>query len=199
MKHPKSSRNWLSLALVLGLSASAFTASAHEASATSSTSGSATNQSDGKTAPGIQHHFHRENGYQGHHGSGAYPNHHGMHGQGGMMHHDMNSYGGMGPGPKMELGLDDDQLEEIAEIQKKLRSEVRELKVERYEASLKLQELYAAEDLDAGDINDQQQKVFDVIKEITELQVEAQRDIRDLLNSEQKRQLLRSGNWLMLN
>lgn len=115
------------------------------------------------------------------------------------MHHDMNSYGGMGPGPKMELGLDDGQLEEIAEIQKKLRSEVRELKVERYEASLKLQELYAAEDLDAGDINDQQQKVFDVIKEITELQVEAQRDIRDLLNSEQRRQLLRSGNWLMLN
>ena len=43
------------------------------------------------------------------------------------------------------------------------------------------------------------ERLFDVIKEITELQVEAQRDIRDLLNSEQRRQLLRSGNWLMLN
>ena len=99
----------------------------------------------------------------------------------------------------MDLGLDEEQLEEIAKIQKELRSELQELKVERYEASLKLEELYTAEELDAGDINDQQQRVFDVIKEITELQVEAQQDIRDVLNTEQRNQLMRSGDWLMLN
>lgn len=99
----------------------------------------------------------------------------------------------------MELGLDDDQLEEIAEIEKELRSELSELKVERYKESLKLQELYAADELEADDIVDQQQRVFDVIKEITELQVEAQQDIRDLLTTEQKNKLLRSGGWLMSN
>ena len=53
-------------------------------------------------------------------------------------------------GPVIELGLDDGQLEDIAEIQKELRSDLQELKVERYEESLKLEELYAADDLDAG-------------------------------------------------
>ena len=100
---------------------------------------------------------------------------------------------------KIELVIDDGQLEEIAGIEKELRSDLQELKVQRYEESLKLQELYAEDELDAGDINDQQQKVFDVIKEITELQVEAQQDIRDLLTSEQRTQLQRSGGWLMLN
>ncbi|MDX1559216.1 MAG: hypothetical protein R3193_09935 [Marinobacter sp.] len=197
MKIQQNSRNWLPLALCLSLSVTAFSASAHEVSAPSAADPD-TSQTDGRTASGTQHHYHHKNGYQGHHGNGAYQDHHGMHGQGGM-HHNMNGYRGMPQGPMMELGLDDEQLEEIAEIQKKLRSELQELKVERYEASLKLEELYAAEDLDASDINDQQQKVFDVIKEITELQVEAQQDIRDLLNTEQKTQLLRSGNWLMLN
>lgn len=197
MKIPKNSRNWLPLAFCLGLSITAFSANAHEVSAPSA-SGPGASQPDGGKASGMKHHYHHKDGYQGHHGNGEYTDHHGMHGQGGM-HHGMNGYGGGAIGPKIELDLDDEQLEEIAEIQNKLRSELQELKVERYEASLKLEELYAAEDLDAGDINDQQQKVFDVIKEITELQVEAQQDIRDLLNTEQKKQLLRSGNWLMLN
>ena len=115
------------------------------------------------------------------------------------MHHNKPGYGAVAGGPAVDLGLDEEQLEEIAKIQKELRSELQELKVERYEASLKLEELYTAEELDAGDINDQQQRVFDVIKEITELQVEAQQDIRDVLNTEQRNQLMRSGDWLMLN
>ena len=146
----------------------------------------------------MQHHYSHKNGYQGHHGNSAHSRHHGMHNQGGM-HHGMNGYQGTPRGPSMELDLDDGQLEEIAGIEKELRSDLQELKVQRYEESLKLQELYAEDELDAGDINDQQQKVFDVIKEITELQVEAQQDIRDLLTSEQRTQLQRSGGWLMLN
>ena len=197
MKIQQNSRNWLPLTLCLSLSVTAFSASAHEVSAPSA-AGPDASQTDGRTASGTQHHYHHENGYQGHHGSGAYQGHHGMHDQGGM-HHNMNGYGGMPQGPMMELGLDDEQLKEIAEIQQELRAELQELKVERYEESLKLQALYAADDLDAGDINDQQQRVFDVIKEITELQVEAQKDIRDLLTSEQKNRLARSGGWLMLN
>lgn len=192
-----NSRNRRALSLLLGLSITAFSANAHEVSAPSA-SGPDAGQPDGGNKSGVQHHYHHKDGYQGHHGSGAYPNHHGMGGQGGM-HHGMGGYGGMPPGPRMELDLDDEQLEEIAEIQQKLRSELQELKVERYEESLKLQALYAADDLDAGDINDQQQRVFDVIKEITELQVEAQKEIRDLLTSEQKNRLARSGGWLMLN
>jgi Spy/CpxP family protein refolding chaperone len=62
-----------------------------------------------------------------------------------------------------------------------------------------LEELYGAEELDAGDITDQQQKVFDAIKEITELQVEAQQAMRDLLTSEQREKLMRSGDWMMPN
>ena len=177
MKFQKTSRNWLALALSLGLSATAFTAHAHEGPAPSS-SGPDTSQPNGGTAQGMQHHYSHKNGYQGHHGNSAHSRHHGMHNQGGMHH---------------------GQLEEIAGIEKELRSDLQELKVQRYEESLKLQELYAEDELDAGDINDQQQKVFDVIKEITELQVEAQQDIRDLLTSEQRTQLQRSGGWLMLN
>ncbi|WP_288367336.1 hypothetical protein [uncultured Marinobacter sp.] len=197
MKFQKTSRNWLALALSLGLSATAFTAHAHEGPAPSS-SGPDTSQPNGGTAQGMQHHYSHKNGYQGHHGNSAHSRHHGMHNQGGM-HHGMNGYQGTPRGPLMELDLDDGQLEEIAGIEKELRSDLQELKVQRYEESLKLQELYAEDELDAGDINDQQQKVFDVIKEITELQVEAQQDIRDLLTSEQRTQLQRSGGWLMLN
>lgn len=183
MKQLKNSRIWVSLVLSLGLSSMALTASAHpsdsDAASSSSAAGPDTNQ------PGRHHHT---PDYQGHHGKSGNSNHHGM-----------NGYGGMRRGPMMELGLDDDQLEEIAEIEKELRSELTELKVERYEESLKLQELYEADELDAGDIVDQQQRVFDVIKEITELQVEAQQDIRDQLTTEQKTKLLRSGGWLMTN
>lgn len=192
-----NSRNRLASSLCLAISITAFSANAHEVSAPSA-SGPDAGQPNGGSESGLQHHYHHKDGYQGHHGNGAHPNHHGMGGQGGM-HHGMGGYGGMPQGPMMELGLDDEQLEEIAEIQQELRSELQELKVERYEESLKLQALYSADDLDAGDINDQQQRVFDVIKEITELQVEAQKDIRDLLTSEQKNRLARSGGWLMLN
>ena len=197
MNIAKSSRNWLSLALCLGLSTTGFMAHAHEASAPPASGPEASQTGGGKT-PGMQHHYHHEDGYQGHHGNGAYPKHHGMSGQGGM-HHNMPGYGAVTGGPTVDLDLDEEQLEEIAKIQKELRSELQELKVERYEASLKLEELYTAEKLDAGDIIDQQQRVFDVIKEITELQVEAQQDIRDVLNTEQRNQLMRSGDWLMLN
>lgn len=126
--------------------------------------------------------------YKGHHGKGHHSGHHGMSGA-----------GAMNQVATIELDLDERQLEEIAEIQKKLRSDLTELKAERYEASLKLQELYAVEELDAGDITDQQQRVFDAIKDITELQVEAQQDIRDLLTDEQRSKLLRSGDWLTPN
>lgn len=199
MKQHKNSLIWVSLALSLGLSSIALTASAHpsDADAASSSSSAApdTSQQDRDNAAGMQHHYPH---YQNHHGKNGHSGHHGMNAQG-EMHHGMNGYEGMPRGPMIELGLDDDQLEDIAEIQKELRSDLTELKVKRYEESLKLQELYAADDLDAGDIVDQQQKVFDVIKEITELQVEAQQDIRDLLTTEQKKQLLRSGDWLMSN
>ncbi|WP_449287009.1 Spy/CpxP family protein refolding chaperone [Marinobacter sp. PE14] len=197
MKLQANSRIWLSLAFCLGLSATAFTAHAHEGSEPSASDAEAS-QPDGGKAAGMQHHYPHGDGYKGHHGANGHSSHHGMGGQGGM-HHGMNGYEGMPQRPMMELDLNDEQLQEIAGIQKELRSELRELKVERYEESLKLQELYAEDELDAGDINDQQQKVFDVIKEITELQVEAQQDIRDLLTSEQRTQLQRSGGWLMLN
>ncbi|WP_372983180.1 Spy/CpxP family protein refolding chaperone [Marinobacter sediminum] len=199
MKQHKNSRIWVSLALSLGLSSVALTASAHpsdaDAASSSSAAGPDTSQPGRDNAAGRHHHNPH---YQGHHGKSGHSGHHGMNAQG-EMHHGMSGYEGMRRGPMMELGLDDDQLEEIAEIEKELRSELSELKVERYKESLKLQELYAADELEADDIVDQQQRVFDVIKEITELQVEAQQDIRHLLTTEQKNKLLRSGGWLMSN
>lgn len=194
MKLQNNSRTGLSLALGLGLSAMALVANAHEGSAPSTTSPDAS-QSETGEAPKMQHHYPHGQGYEGHHGKGEYSGHHGTGGHGGR-HHGMMGSEGMRPGPVMDLGFDEDQLEEIAEIQQQLRSELMDLKVERYEESLKLQQLYAANELDADDIVDQQQRVFDVIKEITELQVEAQQDIRDLLTTEQKTQLSRSGGWL---
>ncbi|MDI9245320.1 Spy/CpxP family protein refolding chaperone [Marinobacter sp. CHS3-4] len=193
MKLQKYFRNRLPMAFCLGLTTAAFMAHAHEVP---SSSGSDTSQSaDGKT-PGMQHQYHHGNGYQGHHGMhGQDGMHHGMQGQNGM-HHGAHGSGAMVGGPLVELGLDDEQLTEIAGIQKELRSELQELKVERYEESLKLQELYTLDELDADDINDQQQRVFDVIKEITELQVEAQQDIREVLTTEQRAKLLRAGGWL---
>jgi Spy/CpxP family protein refolding chaperone len=189
MKLQKYSNIGLSLALCLGLSTAALSAHAQEASAPSASNPDA-GQPGGDKAAGMQHHPHGKD-YKGHHGMG---------GQGGM-HHGMNGDGRMGMprGPEVALDLDESQLDEIAQIQKELRSELSELKVQRYEESLKLQELYAQEELDSGDIIDQQQKVFDAIKGITELQVEAQQDIRDLLTSEQKNKVLRSGDWIMPN
>jgi Spy/CpxP family protein refolding chaperone len=173
MKQYRRSHIWPSFVLCMGLWGTAFMAQAHEDSAPSISGESA------------GEHSAHGNGYKGHHGK----SHHAG-------HHDMGGKKGMHQQTRLELDLEDDQLKDIAEIQKELRSDLTDLKVERYEASLKLEELYAAEELDAGDIVDQQQKVFDVIKEITELQVEAQQEIRDLLTDEQKNKLLRSGGWL---
>ena len=184
MKLQNRSRIWLTLALCLGLSGTALNVHAHDDSASGADSGQS--GSDGKKA--MQHHSAHGKDYEGHHGKGHHSGHHGMSGP-----------GAMHQGATIELDLNEEQLEEIAEIQKELRSELTELKAERYEESLRLQELYAAEELDAGDITDQQQKVFDAIKEMTELQVEAQQDIRDLLTDDQRNKLLRSGDWLMPN
>ncbi|WP_150913596.1 Spy/CpxP family protein refolding chaperone [Marinobacter halotolerans] len=187
MKLQNKSRIGPSLALCLGLLCTASLANAHETS-TGSPSGPDAGQAGGDKAAGMNRHHSYGDDHNGHHGKNGYSGHHGKSG-----------HGGMQTAPTIELDLDADQLEDIAEIQRELRSDLTDLKVERYEASLKLEELYAAEELDAGDIVDQQQKVFDVIKEITELQVEAQQDIRDLLTDEQKNKLLQSGDWLMPN
>lgn len=187
MKLKNNARFGLSLALCLGLACTATLAQAHESS-TGSASGPDAGQAGGDKAAGMQHHYSHGDGHKGHHGKNGYSGHQGKGG-----------HGPMQARPTIELDLDADQLEDIAEIQQELRSDLTDLKVERYEASLKLEQLYAAEELDAGDIVDQQQKVFDAIKEITELQVEAQQDIRDLLTDEQKNKLLRSGDWLMPN
>ncbi|TGN41698.1 Spy/CpxP family protein refolding chaperone [Marinobacter confluentis] len=179
MKLQKRSSIWLSLTLCLGLSGTAFIAHAQDDAASGT---------DPNGAKGMQHHSPHGKDYKGHHGKGHHSGHHGMGGKGTMHQRVM-----------IELDLDESQLEDIAAIQKELRSELTELKAERYEQSLKLQELYAAEELDAGDITEQQQRVFDAIKEITELQVEAQQDMRDLLTDDQRSKLLRSGDWMMPN
>lgn len=190
MKSLQRSSIWLSLVLCLGLSGTAFLAHAQEGSAPSASGADASKAKSDQSPHGDR--------YQGHHSKDHHAGDHNMGGKGGM-HHGMEGHGDMNPGSRIKLDLNEDQLEEIAEIQKKLRSKLTELKAERSEEALKLQELYAADELDAGNITGQQQRVFDLIKEITELQVEAQQDMRNLLTKEQKSKLLSSGDWLMPN
>lgn len=106
---------------------------------------------------------------------------------------------GMKPASSIDLDLDKDQLEGITDIQKKLRADLTELTEERSEQEQRLKTLYAADQLYASDITNQQQRVFDIIKEITELQVEAQLDMRNLLSTTQINKLKESGDWLILN
>lgn len=111
--------------------------------------------------------------------------------------------GGCGPmhgydGMPQALGLNDDQQQKISQIHQELRKQHWDLMGKMFDESAKLRQLFFADKRDPKAIGEQQQRVFDLRRQMTESWVEAQNRIEDVLTPEQKDKLHQFGRQGMM-
>ncbi|MFC6673071.1 Spy/CpxP family protein refolding chaperone [Marinobacterium aestuariivivens] len=125
-------------------------------------------------------------GYGGHGMMGGY----GM----GMGPGMMGGYGmGMGPGmmegfgsPGMALDLDKEQRQKMRDLQNEMHEKQWALMTRMHEEHNRLRELYSADELDPKAIGEQQQKLFDLHRQMTENRIETQNRMEQVLTPEQR-------------
>jgi Spy/CpxP family protein refolding chaperone len=189
MKAQRMKPTGLALVLTLTLLGTASTAFAHGSGMMSG------------SMPGMGDNDHHERAAQGHgmgYGSMMEP---GMMGQGfmgsGMMGPGMMGQGMMGgcspmhgyDGMSQALDLNDDQQKKISQIQQDFHRQNWDLMGKMYDESLTLRRLFHAAELDPKAIGEQQQRLFDLRRQMTEAWVETQNHIKEILTPEQKAKL----------
>ena len=116
----------------------------------------------------------------------------------------MGSGMGMGPGmmggygPGGTLGLNESQQKRITQIQDELRKKHWNLMGKMNDEHVKLRDLYTSGKRDPAAIGQQQQRIYDLRRQMVESSVEAQNSIEAVLTPEQKEQLRGYGQgWMM--
>lgn len=103
----------------------------------------------------------------------------------GMMGHGM--MGGYGPGA--ELNLNEQQQKKITQIQDDLRKKHWDLMGKMNQENAKLRDLYYSDQRDPATIGQQQQRIFDLRRQMMESAIEAQNRMEAVLTPEQKEQM----------
>ncbi|KEA61775.1 hypothetical protein ADIMK_3922 [Marinobacterium lacunae] len=109
----------------------------------------------------------------------------------GMMH----GYGGL----SQALELTDEQQQQILQIHQELHKNNWGLMGKMYEETVKLRQMFFADKRVPKEIGDQQQRVFDLQRQMTEAWVEAQNRIDALLTPEQQEKMHRYGGPGMMS
>lgn len=113
----------------------------------------------------------------------------GMMGPGMMGSGMMYGYGGMGPA----LGLSSDQQQKMLQIHQELHEKNWALMGKMYDESAKLRQMFFSDHRDPKAIGEQQQRVFDLQRQMTEAWIDAQNRTEAILTDEQKEKLKQSG------